>query len=250
MVSFVRTSGIGGLSTLTRPDQLPAEYQGHFWAIEVPRTTLTAILEEHGAGRIEFLKIDAEGAELDVLLGLDFSRWRPEVLLLEAVAPKTADRTDGAWNGLLEDQGYALFHFDGLNAFYCAKERRGEMSERANRQPHVSSFAALGHPLIQTDHPQHRFAVHLAHSLLSAGGIELDEYLESVFCQDRNPEDLNAPLTEQTAGQAHQAVFGVPPSAAELEAALELPLRTMRELIRVLIASEKFRLLRARAMGG
>jgi FkbM family methyltransferase len=247
---LVRTSGIGGLSTLTPPDQLPSEYQGHFWTIEVPRITLTAILEEHRAERIDFLKIDAEGAEFEVLRGLDFDRWRPEVLLLEAVAPKTADRTDGAWSELLEDQGYALFHFDQLNAFYCAKERRGEMSERAASLPQVMRFSEMGHPLIAPDHPEHRFAVHLAHSLMSAGGIEQDEYLEAVFCLDRSPEELSAPVTEQTARQAHQAVFGKAPSETEMRVAMEHPGRTMRELIQALIASERFRLLRAKSMGG
>jgi FkbM family methyltransferase len=37
--------------------------------------TLSAIIREHGVGRIDLLKVDVEGAELEVLAGLDDSHW-------------------------------------------------------------------------------------------------------------------------------------------------------------------------------
>ncbi len=46
------------------------------------------------AGAIDFLKIDVEGAEASVLAGNDWTRIRPRVVVVEAVAPWTmADRS-------------------------------------------------------------------------------------------------------------------------------------------------------------
>jgi FkbM family methyltransferase len=50
--------------------------------IEVPVRTLDSVLEEAGAAT-DFLFIDVEGHELEVLRGFDIARWRPRLLLLE-----------------------------------------------------------------------------------------------------------------------------------------------------------------------
>lgn len=52
--------------------------------IEAPARTLTSVLDEAGAGRIDFLSLDVEGFELQVLNGLDFGRFRPAYILVEA----------------------------------------------------------------------------------------------------------------------------------------------------------------------
>ena len=52
--------------------------------IVVPARTLTSILEECSVESIDFFSLDVEGFELEVLQGLDFSRWRPEYILIEA----------------------------------------------------------------------------------------------------------------------------------------------------------------------
>jgi len=52
--------------------------------IEVPTRTLTSILDEVGADRIDFLSLDVEGYELQALGGLDLERYRPRYILVEA----------------------------------------------------------------------------------------------------------------------------------------------------------------------
>jgi FkbM family methyltransferase len=53
-------------------------------AIEVPLRTLDEILSEAEApSPIDFMAIDVEGHELEVLRGFDFARWRPRLILLE-----------------------------------------------------------------------------------------------------------------------------------------------------------------------
>ena len=82
----------------------------------VPVTTLAQICAEHiGDRTIDFLKVDAEGFEHDVLLGADFQRWRPRVLLVENVWSEF-------WEPLFLQANYLPAAFDGLNRFYVRVE--------------------------------------------------------------------------------------------------------------------------------
>ncbi len=51
--------------------------------LRVPARTLTSVLDEAGAGEIDFLSLDVEDYELEVLAGLDFDRFAPRFLLTE-----------------------------------------------------------------------------------------------------------------------------------------------------------------------
>lgn len=85
--------------------------------------TLNDIIEKHGKGRkIDFLKIDVEGWELEVLEGLNLRRFRPVALVIESTLPNTRVSSSETWEPLVLRQGYFLAHFDGLNNFYLAEE--------------------------------------------------------------------------------------------------------------------------------
>jgi len=84
----------------------------------VKSRTLSSICEEHVQDRpIHFLKIDVEGHEETVLRGMDFSRWRPWIILIET--PWNRDQT---WEHLVIDAGYQSILFDGINTYYLAEE--------------------------------------------------------------------------------------------------------------------------------
>lgn len=51
--------------------------------IEVPVVAADAVIEEHLGGRVDFISIDVEGHESEVLAGLDLRRWRPRLVLIE-----------------------------------------------------------------------------------------------------------------------------------------------------------------------
>ena len=51
--------------------------------IEVQTRTLNSILEEENVESIDLLSIDVEGAELEVLLGVDLNKYKPKLILLE-----------------------------------------------------------------------------------------------------------------------------------------------------------------------
>ena len=88
----------------------------------VPVLTLKAILEHCAPPTIHFLKIDVEGAEVEVLKGLDLNAVRPWVIIVEATAPNSQISTREEWENLIVGYGYDFAYFDGLNCFYVAKE--------------------------------------------------------------------------------------------------------------------------------
>jgi FkbM family methyltransferase len=55
------------------------------YSIKVPTRTLSSILDQHpGLSNIDFLSLDVEGYELNVLKGLNLDKYRPKYILVEA----------------------------------------------------------------------------------------------------------------------------------------------------------------------
>lgn len=85
--------------------------------VELPATTLAAVCEAHvPAGQtIDFLKIDVESHEYEVVMGHDWDRWRPRVLIVESCAPER-------WEPTLSAARYQFTLFDGINRVYVRDE--------------------------------------------------------------------------------------------------------------------------------
>lgn len=115
-----------GLSTLVA---LSAAFELADYDVEdirVPVRKLDVILHDAGLkpdDPIHFLKIDVEGFELQVLLGLDLHIWRPWVVVVESTLPNSTVQVHEQWEHLLVDAGYTFCLFDGLNRFYASPER-------------------------------------------------------------------------------------------------------------------------------
>jgi FkbM family methyltransferase len=117
--------GDTGFSTYSEDYAERHQRAGHeISKIQVEVRTLTSILEESGFTneQFHFLKIDVEGAEKDVLLGLDLERFRPWVAVVEATGPLST-KLSLAFEPILLAQRYQCVYFDGLNRFYVAEER-------------------------------------------------------------------------------------------------------------------------------
>jgi FkbM family methyltransferase len=104
--------------------------------VKVPVRPLREVLGPFAGQDIHFLKIDAEGSEEAVLRGMDFTRFRPWVVVVEATAPMSEIRTSDKWQGLLTESSYRQVYFDGLNDFYLAQEHH-ELANRLARPPNV-----------------------------------------------------------------------------------------------------------------
>jgi FkbM family methyltransferase len=85
--------------------------------IMVPVRTLDDVLDEAKApAPIDFLSVDVEGHEIKVLLGFDFARWRPRLILIEDHVGNL-DR-----HRFLQGSGYRLVRRAGNNGWYVPND--------------------------------------------------------------------------------------------------------------------------------
>ena len=68
--------------------------------------------------KIDFLKVDVEGWERQVLAGGDWQTYRPKVLLIEAIRPCTTIPTFDEWEHILQQAEYDFLQTDGYNRWY------------------------------------------------------------------------------------------------------------------------------------
>jgi FkbM family methyltransferase len=82
---------------------------------DVPVRTLDSLVEKAGIARVDFLSIDVEGYEVEVLRGATLGRIRPRLILVE-------DKTrDFDLHRYLDRQGYKRVRRTGLNSWYVPK---------------------------------------------------------------------------------------------------------------------------------
>ena len=84
--------------------------------------TLAQICQKYVTGTIDFISIDVEGHERQVLEGGDWRTWRPRVVVIEATEPNTTITTHHQWEHVLLEADYAFAAFDGLNRYYVRSE--------------------------------------------------------------------------------------------------------------------------------
>lgn len=71
---------------------------------------------------INFLKVDVEGHEEEVIRAFDLAKFRPWIIIYEATKPNTNIIDDGLIPCILEGHGYTFCFFDGINKYFVSKE--------------------------------------------------------------------------------------------------------------------------------
>ena len=112
--------------------------QGHaVCSHKVETLSLRDLCERYvGARPIDFMKIDVEGCELSVIEGADWKKYRPILLIIEAVVVNGREENWAAWEPAIRKAGYIKVHFDGLNNFYLREESH-ELKERFRLPPNL-----------------------------------------------------------------------------------------------------------------
>jgi FkbM family methyltransferase len=90
----------------------------------IPVTTLARVCEQYAERTIDFLKVDVERYEREVLEGGDWRRFRPRVVVVESTLPQTSIPSFDDWEPLLLAADYLFAFFDGLNRYYVRAEDR------------------------------------------------------------------------------------------------------------------------------
>lgn len=116
------------LSTITgsRIEQLTAQGRA-LTTVKVPALRLDDLIARHAPGDIHFLKVDVEGAELEVLETIDLQVVRPWIVVIEVIAAGEENEFRTAIRTLVEGAQYVHAYFDGLNDFYVAAERAADL---------------------------------------------------------------------------------------------------------------------------
>ena len=143
--------------------------------VRAPALTLAAIFAEHGIEKVDFVSLDTEGYELEILKGIDFEKVRPSYFLIEIYESMYGDIVD-----FLDSKGYAsvgrrevllaLFG-EGLDACAVSSSHRdGQLAFPGRR--HLRSACTEGNL-----YPLHFACCHYGFCLLANLGEERRQYL-------------------------------------------------------------------------
>jgi FkbM family methyltransferase len=174
----------GFSTTIEQHAKSAAQFGAGFRTRRLPATTLAALCEAHSVADIDFLKVDVEGAEAEVLRGGNWRRFRPKVVLVEALEPGSMAPSHGAWEPILTRNEYRFAFFDGLNRFYVADEA----AELARRFPSeqtpweaVRHLYELGRAPDNPQHPDHSLAKALVAGFLASLPAVATEQLRAIL---------------------------------------------------------------------
>lgn len=210
--------------------------------------TLAALCARHNVSEIDFLKIDVEGAEGDVLAGGDWSRWRPKVVLCEAVAPGSMAENWAEWEPFLLAQNYEFVLFDGLNRWYVARECADILARFPRTKPEWMAVPHLGHTNrapFRSDHLDHAFAKDLTGAFFAQlpkmRGAEL-----LALVMHAEPSAPEAPLDDAARSRILARVFPGAQYPDESSGLASIHAASVGEFYGKLVQSDAFRVMAGR----
>lgn len=175
-----QTEELGLLSGIQRKDEadIKKRYAGRglefkgFQEVTVPATTLNRVLESYGDSlRIDFISIDVEGNELEVLNGFDLKQYKPEIILVEANTAADEEKLDSY---LINQQGYYKARRLVENIFYC---RDAGSVERIQNVKIKSFHSGTDHPLGKEFNPPPT----ILHGLLAILKVNFIERIKTLW---------------------------------------------------------------------
>jgi FkbM family methyltransferase len=210
-------------------------------AITVPVTTLKELCRQYAPPAFDFLKVDVEGAEPDVLLNGDWRAYRPKVVVVEALAPYTLAPAWEAWEPFLAEHGYRYVLFDSLNRYYLAEEASDLASCFATAPATFDTFQFRNVKPALTDagHPDHHLAVLISRTAMTHLPVLERDVLFELITGEIPLAELEKPAGADDVVRAIERLFG---PDAKLPKDLQLPpTPRLREVYGALIDSDQFR---------
>ncbi|MCZ8188050.1 MAG: FkbM family methyltransferase [Beijerinckiaceae bacterium] len=219
-VPFHRVDRLHGFSTIVKANAEGAAAFGAGFRTEMrPIRRLSGLIDSHGIGPIAFLKIDVEGAEAEVLRGMDWTRHRPAVLCIEAIQPGSGAPAWEGWEPIVQAAGYTLALADGINRFYVAGEENALLARFPDKPAPwdcVRHYYELGPALDRADHPDRALLRRLLKGFLAGLGSRSPEEILALLEASAGPEGLEAPgdLARLLRGDLRTPDLPAPPADA------------------------------------
>lgn len=197
-------NGKHGWSTLSEDSKATHQSERNYKDYEVEVKTLKDIFEENKITDIDFLKVDVEGFEYEVLSGNDWQRYRPRIILVEDTSPEK-------WTGILAGADYQEVYHDGLNRYFV----RTDLLDRHTMSDYVKVLLD-GAVLLSADHAAALKQLRATQGWLKATQAEL-----------RQERDLH-----QNALRRLQALYGHPEIDLGIKSLATALARRLRQKIR------------------
>lgn len=125
------------VSTICEGDQAHRILRSHGVVTKptlVEMRRLDDILEESRISLLDFISIDVEGHELEVLKGFSLDRWNPTIVIIE----DNSLFKDSRAKSHLRHLGYVPFLRTGVNDWYARKENKTLISRNYRRDYFIS----------------------------------------------------------------------------------------------------------------
>jgi FkbM family methyltransferase len=243
--TFYRVHEFHGLSTMIEGHAQSALHQfgKSAEAATVPLTTLAELCDGHAPASFDFLKVDVEGAEGDVLKGGDWRRFRPKVVVAEALAPYTLAAAFAEWEALLAEHGYRYVWFDSLNRYYLAGEA-AELAERFATAPasfdDAIQFRDTRPALADPNHADHPLAKLLGNALMTHLPVLDRTLLLELLTEGLPAAELDKHADDADLARIWEQLFGLRTAPGLADLGLQ-PGASVRRLYAGLLDSDAFR---------
>ena len=193
--TFPRLHGLS--TTVVDTAKASTAHGDTYRTVSKPMLTLAGLCEQYGVRQIDFLKIDVEGAEADVLAGNDWTRFRPTVIVVESIDPVTNAPSHAAWEADLLRAGYCFRLDDTLNRFYVANECpdvRDRLPTARADWGSVTHMYEIGKAPDTANHPDHELSCDLARGLWASLPLLDSGLLAQLLLRARElkPDSLDA----------------------------------------------------------
>ena len=92
--------------------------------IRMPLLRINDIIREHFSSSPNFISIDVEGLDLEILKTLDFTEYRPEVFCIECIRylDNNKEETDNDILNFMKEAGYFVYADTHINTIFCRKD--------------------------------------------------------------------------------------------------------------------------------
>jgi FkbM family methyltransferase len=115
---------VNGWSTFSEEEALLRQKETgiNFTTVEVTLKPVNSIIEEYFKPHPNFISLDVEGLDLDILQSLDFQKYKPEVICVETVTFGYLNNTEekiSSISDFMHLKGYITYADTHVNTIFC-----------------------------------------------------------------------------------------------------------------------------------